>query len=55
MTVVGTVISVRPEPDGDVHIQLRLDTGADTLLNGGNRAQQSGTLVVDIICFGTVT
>ena len=55
MTAVGTVMAIRPEPDGDVHIQFQLDVGQEVLLNRGNRAEQSGTLVVEIICFGTVT
>jgi hypothetical protein len=55
VTAVGTVRTLRAEPDGDVHIQLLLDSGQESLLNGGNRAQQSGALVVEIICFGTVT
>jgi hypothetical protein len=55
ITAIGTVLSIRAEPDGDLHIQLRLDPGQSTLLNRGNAAEQSGTLVVEIICFGTVT
>jgi hypothetical protein len=55
VTATGTVLSVRAEPDGDLHIQLRLDAGQEALLNRGNLAEQSGALVVEIICFGTVT
>jgi hypothetical protein len=55
VTAVGTVSAVRSEPDGDVHIQLTLDPGQDALLNRGNRAEQSGALVVEIVCFGSVS
>lgn len=55
ITALGTVLSVRREPDGDLHVQLRLDPGQESLLNRGNLGQQSGTLVVEFICVGVVT
>ncbi len=54
-TVTGTVVAVRGEADGDVHIQLRLDAGQEGLLSRGNVAEQSSTLVLEIVCVGTVT
>jgi hypothetical protein len=55
MTVTGTVATVRHEPDGDVHIGLRLDAGQEALINDKNRTGQGGNLVLEIICSGTVT
>jgi len=54
-TVVGTVDDVRAEPDGDVHIRLALQSSQAHLLNAANIADQHGDLVVEIICYGTIT
>ena len=43
------------EPDGDVHLLLRLPSSQSGLLNNGNIADTHGDLVVEIICVGTVT
>jgi hypothetical protein len=48
--VTGTVEEVRPEPDGDYHIRLKLDPGQDALLNEKNLSVQKGDLVVEPIC-----
>jgi hypothetical protein len=54
-TVTGTVESVRYEPDGDVHVLLKLPANRSGLLNGGNLSNTDGDLVAEIICVGTVT
>jgi len=54
-TVTGTVESVRSEPDGDVHLLLKLPASRSGLLNAGNFSDTHGDLVVEIICVGTVT
>jgi hypothetical protein len=54
-TVTGTVESVRYEPDGDVHVLVKLPARLSSLLNSGNYADQHGDLLVEIICVGTVS
>jgi len=54
-TVTGTVESVRYEPDGDVHVLLKLPANRSGLLNGGNLSNTDGDLVTEIICVGTIT
>jgi hypothetical protein len=54
-TVTGTVESVRSEPDGDVHLLLKLPLSRSGLLNDGNLSDTHDDLVVEIICVGTVT
>jgi hypothetical protein len=46
---VGTVEKVKAELyDGDIHIELQLDPGQDSLLSSGN-ARVGGTLILEII------
>ncbi len=47
ITVMGTVIDVRNEADGDLHIPLRLDDDPG-ILNARNIAGQRGGLLVEI-------
>ena len=54
-TVTGTVENVRSEPDGDVHLLLKLPASRSGLLNGGNVSDTHDDLVAEIICVGTVT
>ncbi len=54
-TVTGTVESVRSEPDGDVHLLLKLPLSRSGLLNAGNVSDTHDDLVAEIICVGTVT
>jgi hypothetical protein len=54
-TVTGKVESVRAEPDGDVHVLLKLPSSRSGLLNGGNLSDTHGDLVTEIICVGTIT
>lgn len=55
LTVTGTLVRMRPEPDGDIHIQLHLDPQHAGLLNARNIAAQGGNLVLEPICVGHVT
>lgn len=52
-TVTGVVAAIKSEPDGDKHIQLRLDSGQEDLLNDRNKSVQKGCLVLEIICTKT--
>jgi hypothetical protein len=49
VTVTGTIVLVRPETDGDLHIQLRLDPPYSFMLNSANQ----GNLVIEPICVST--
>lgn len=51
----GTVMHIRSEPDGDLHVRLALDPGLDNLLNDENRSQQHDDLVVEVICEHNIT
>jgi hypothetical protein len=53
-SVTGTVVHVRHEADGDLHVQFALDPGQESLLNAGNMRRQHGTLVVELMCEGNV-
>lgn len=54
-TVTGTIFSEKKEPDGDIHIKLRLDAGQGELLNEKNIKKEDSCLVIEPICVGTVT
>lgn len=53
-TVTGTIVFAGGEPDADIHIRLKLDSGQASLLNAKNKAPlpggQGGFLVVEPIC-----
>jgi len=53
-TVTGTIVWMKGEGDGDIHIRLLLDTQFKNLLNAKNRKKlpkgQGGHLVVEPIC-----
>ena len=53
--VTGTIIRIKPEEDGDLHIQLRLDAGQDNLLNDKNYSVQHGNLTREPICVDRVS
>jgi hypothetical protein len=55
ITVTGKIVKRKAEPDGDVHIQLKLDSQFENLLNERNRRGQNGNLVLEPICVGPVT
>lgn len=46
---------VRHEKDGDTHGWLKLDSGFENLLNAGNKSDEGGNLVFEIICRFPVT
>jgi len=48
-TVTGVVTSVRTEPDGDYHINVRLDPAYAVLINDRNRTGEGGNLVVEVV------
>ena len=54
-TVSGTVKAIHNEKDGDVHIQLYLDSGSSDLVNSKNISSQNGCLVLEIICAKKIT
>jgi hypothetical protein len=55
ITVTGKIVKRKAEPDGDVHIQLKLDSQFQNLLNERNRRGQNGNLVLEPVCVGPVT
>jgi hypothetical protein len=50
----GTVVLLRREPDGDIHIQVRVDPPFQNMVAPGN-SRQGGNLVIEPICMHTVT
>lgn len=53
--VTGTILHIKPEADGDDHIQLRLDPQFGNLLDSYNQNDQNDALVLEPICQGLVT
>ena len=53
--ISGTINARKKEPDGDWHIQVKLDKQYESMLNDYNNNVQNGCLVVEIICYNTVT
>jgi hypothetical protein len=49
----GTVVLLRPEPDGDIHIQVRVDPPYQNMVAPGN-SRQAGNLVIEPICMHRV-
>ena len=49
VTVSGTVLAVRHEPDHDYHINLGLDKRYRNLINANNTRYEHGALVVEVI------
>jgi hypothetical protein len=50
----GTIVLLRPEKDGDIHIQVKMDPRYQNLVAPGN-SRQGGNLVVEPICTHKVT
>lgn len=46
---------VRKEADGDCHGWLKLDAGQEYLLNAGNKSDEGGNLVFEVVCMFPVT
>jgi hypothetical protein len=64
ITVTGTIVDatagkepdgVRHEPDGDTHGWLKLDPEFQNLVNAGNKSDEGGNLVFEIVCRFPVT
>ena len=55
ITASGVVENVLNEPDGDLHLLLRLDSQYSNLTNSANNLYQHGYLVVEIICVSVPT
>jgi hypothetical protein len=53
--VTGTIHHIKKESDGDDHIQLKVDSQFETLLNDRNKTVQAGCLVVEPVCENPVT
>jgi hypothetical protein len=53
--VTGTIGDIKPEADGDDHIQLRLDPQFENLLDSYNKNDQNNALVLEPVCQGMVT
>lgn len=49
LTVTGTVVAVRDEADGDIHINIRLDPPDAGLINDRNVSGEGGALVAEIV------
>jgi hypothetical protein len=49
-TVTGYVQKIIAEVDGDLHIQLKLDSQFSDILSKKNYITQNGNLVIEIIC-----
>lgn len=59
LSVRGVIISVRQEPDGDLHVLLRVDADqrdprGSRFTNAVNDAKQGGNLVLEPVCEGPV-
>lgn len=50
VTVVGLVKNITAEVDGDLHIQLRVDSVYLNLLNKRNFIKQDSCLVIELVC-----
>jgi hypothetical protein len=64
IAVTGTIVDatagkepdgVRHEPDGDTHGWLKLDPEFQNLVNAGNKSDEGGNLVFEIVCRFPVT
>jgi hypothetical protein len=57
--VTGTVLAIRREADGDLHIRVKLDPTYQAMLTTGNQQQCAGAicglLVVEPVCVDPVT
>ncbi|MHB2017153.1 MAG: hypothetical protein ACYCW6_09435 [Candidatus Xenobia bacterium] len=53
--VSGTVDRVKAEPDGDLHVDLRLDPQYQGLTNAKNDQYQHGDLVTEVVYAGPVS
>lgn len=50
ISVTGVIVSEKKEPDGDLHLGLKLDAQYEKLLNAKNRTSKGSALVLEAIC-----
>lgn len=60
VSVRGVIVSARQEPDGDLHVLLKVDADqrdprGGRFTNGVNDATQGGDLVLEPVCVGPTT
>jgi len=55
IAVTGVIRHIKPEADGDDHVQLTLNPEFSGLLNARNKSAQSNSLVVEPVCQGLCT
>ncbi|MCX6350691.1 MAG: hypothetical protein NTX03_02395 [Bacteroidetes bacterium] len=48
--ITGTIIKLKQEDDGDLHIKVKLDKGQEKLINNMNITRQKGCMVIEPIC-----
>jgi hypothetical protein len=51
VTAVGTIVSLDPQTDGDIHVGLRPDPQYEFLLNSASMKGMDGNVNVEPICF----
>ena len=49
-TATGTISEPRPDDDGDMHANLMLDAGQESMVNKRNQKKKGGGLVIEIVC-----
>jgi len=64
VTVIGTIVDathgkrkdgLRHESDGDSHGWLKLDRGQEQFINAGNKSDEGGNLVFEVVCLFKVS
>jgi hypothetical protein len=49
-TATGTISDPRPDDDGDMHANLMLDPGQESMVNKRNQKKKGGGVVIEIVC-----
>lgn len=49
-TASGVIADSRPDDDGDMHANLMLDPGQESMVNKRNAKKKNGGLVIEIVC-----
>lgn len=49
-TASGVIADARPDDDGDMHANLMLDAGQESMVNKRNLKKKNGGLVIEIVC-----
>src|SRR6266566_811563 len=53
-TVKGIIVSKKNEPDGDIHIKLKLDPGQNIILTKTNYSELDSCIIIEPICVNKV-